>query len=430
MLSVWLNDTPLPRFEALNENTTTDVLIIGGGIAGILTAYRLHQKGVNYLLVEKDRICRETTGNTTAKITFQHGLIYHRIAQAYDIENAQKYLEATQAAFEEYARICSDIACNYEIKDNYVYALTDRGKLEKEMKVLQKIGFNAEWSETVSLPFKTVGAVKFKNQAQFHPLAFINSICQGLNICENTHIIEVTGHTAKTEKYTIKAGKIIVATHFPFINRHGFYPLKLYQHRSYVLALENAVSLNGMYVDESDTGLSFRNYKNLLLLGGGGHRTGKRGGNWNELRQFALKHYPAAKEGFHWAAQDCMSLDGLPYIGRYSASTPDLYVAGGFNKWGMTGAMTAAMLLCDMVLEKDNAFAEVFNPSRGIVKPQLFINAGETALSYLTPTARRCSHLGCALKWNSAEHSWDCACHGSRFTEDGSVINNPANRNL
>jgi hypothetical protein len=168
----------------------------------------------------------------------------------------------------------------------------------------------------------------------------------------------------------------------------------------------------------------------LLLLGGGGHRTGKPGGNWSELRNFASKNFPLSKEQYYWAAQDCMSLDSIPYIGNYSASTPDLYVASGFNKWGMTGAMTAAMILCDMVRGKDNAFAEVFNPSRSILKPQLLVNAGETALSYITPTSKRCSHLGCALKWNAAEHSWDCACHGSRFTEDGSVINNPANKDL
>ena len=136
---------------------------------------------------------------------------------------------------------------------------------------------------------------------------------------------------------------MIAATHFPFINKHGSYFLKLYQHRSYVIALENAQDVNGMYVDECDTGLSFRNYEGLLLLGGGGHRTGKKGGNWAELRAFAAKKYPDSREKHFWATQDCMSLDGIPYIGRYSAKTHGFYVASGFNKWGMTGSMTAAM---------------------------------------------------------------------------------------
>ena len=125
-----------------------------------------------------------------------------------------------------------------------------------------------------------------------------------------------------------------------------------------------------------------------------------------------------------------MSLDEIPYIGRYSKNTPNLYVAAGFNKWGMTGSMVGAMLLCDMVLEKKNDFADVFNPSRSMLKPQLLSNAFETTKSLLTPTIPRCPHLGCALKWNPAEHSWDCSCHGSRFAEDGRVLDNPANGNL
>lgn len=185
-----------------------------------------------------------------------------------------------------------------------------------------------------------------------------------------------------------------------------------------------------MYMDESHTGLSFRNHKNLLLLGGGGHRTGHKGGNRNELRAFANKVYPHATEQYCWAAQDCMSLDDVPYIGRYSKSTDKLYVATGFNKWGMTGAMTAAMLLSDMLLGKQNDCAEVFDPSRSILKPQLLVNSFEATKSLLTISKKRCPHLGCALKYNHAEHSWDCPCHGSRFAENGKVLDNPANGNL
>ena len=123
-----------------------------------------------------------------------------------------------------------------------------------------------------------------------------------------------------------------------------------------------------------------------------------------------------------------MSLDEIPYIGNYSKNTPDLYVATGFNKWGMTSAMVSAMILSDMIPGKKNDYAEVFNPSRSILKPQLFINGFESAINLLTPTTRRCPHLGCALKWNKAEHSWDCPCHGSRFSEDGKVLDNPANK--
>lgn len=430
MRSLWKATASLPEFPELVGDVRTDVLIIGGGIAGILTAYLLHEKGVRYVLVEKGRICSGTTGNTTAKITFQHGLIYDKILKSDGTEAACKYLAANRAAFDKYAELCGKTDCDYEIKDNYVYSTDDRRKLEKEVEALEKIGYIADLCENVPLPVKTVGAVKFPDQAQFNPLKFLSSVAEGLNIYENTFVREMRGNTAVTDKGKIRADTVIAATHFPFINKHGSYFLKLYQHRSYVIALENAQDVNGMYVDECDTGLSFRNYEGLLLLGGGGHRTGKKGGNWAELRAFAAKKYPDSREKHFWATQDCMSLDGIPYIGRYSAKTHGFYVASGFNKWGMTGSMTAAMLLSDMILGKRNGFASVFDPSRSIVKPQLFINGAEAVCNLLTPSKKRCPHLGCALKWNEAERSWDCPCHGSRFTEHGRVLDNPANGDL
>ena len=200
----------------------------------------------------------------------------------------------------------------------------------------------------------------------------------------------------------------------------------MYQHRSYVMALENAPDIHGMYVDEDERGMSFRNHNDLLLIGGGGHRTGKQGGCWQELEAFAKRKYPSASVAAKWAAQDCMTLDGVPYIGKYSKSTDNLFVATGFNKWGMTSSMVAAGVLCDMVREKQNDYSEVFSPSRSILHPQLAVNGAESIIGLLTPTAPRCPHLGCALKYNSAEHTWDCPCHGSRFTESGELIDNPA----
>lgn len=430
MKSLWNENISRPDFPTMKNDIKTDVLIIGGGIAGILTAYFLQEKGVPYVLAEKDRICGGTTGNTTAKITFQHGLVYDKILRGKGSEKAKAYLQANRKAFEKYAELCKNIDCDYEIKDNYVYSLDDRKKLENEMNALSKIGYDAMFAERLPLPINVAGAVCFKNQAQFHPLKFLFSIAKGLNIYEHTFVREMIGTTVVTGGGKIHADKVIVTTHFPFINKHGSYFLKLYQHRSYVIALENAQNVDGMYVDECKTGYSFRNYENLLLLGGGGHRTGKNGGNWNELRRFKEKYYPDSTEKYFWAAQDCISLDGIPYIGRYSKNTPNLYTASGFNKWGMTGAMLSAMLLSDMVCGISSEFEEVFSPSRNIIKPQLFINGFEATKNMITPTKKRCPHLGCALKWNPDEHSWDCACHGSRFSENGKVLDNPANGNL
>lgn len=430
MKSLWQATTDMPSFPHQNGNICTDVLIIGGGMAGVLTAYFLHQYGVRYVLVEKGRICSGTTKNTTAKITFQHGLIYNKILKSGGVEAAQKYLAANMAAFEMYADLCKDISCDYEIKDNFVYSRDNRKKLENEIKAMDKIGYKAEFCEDVAVPIRTVGAVRFAKQAQFNPLKFVSEISKNLNIYENTFVREMEGDTAVTDFGRIYADRVVVATHFPFINKHGSYFLKLYQHRSYVIALENAQKLSGMYVDENRLGMSFRNSEDLLLIGGGGHRTGKTGGNWKELRSFAKRFYPDSGEVYFWAAQDCMSLDDIPYIGAYSDKTSNLYVESGFNKWGMTGAMTAAMLVSDMIMGKRNEYADIFSPSRNIFKPQLAVNGFEAVKNLLTVSKKRCPHLGCALKWNSAEHSWDCACHGSRFAENGVVLDNPANGNL
>ena len=430
MSSLWNENVQFPSFPRLNGKRKTDVLIIGGGLAGILCAYFLKQKGVNYILAEGGKVCSGTTADTTAKITAQHGLIYHKLLKSNGKEQAAMYLKANLTALREYNKLCKDIDCDFEIKDNYVYSLDDLSLLEKEFSALSKIGYKAYLVKNVSLPFKTAGAVKFSNQAQFNPLKFAAAICKDLNILENTFVREIRNNKALTDSGEIEAKKIITATHFPFINKHGSYFLKMYQHRSYEIALKNAPQLNGMYVDESKKGLSFRNYGEYLLVGGGSHRTGKKGGNWTELRNFAARYYPNAKEKYHWAAQDCMSLDGIPYIGHYSKRMRDLYVATGFNKWGMTSSMVSAMLLSDMVIGKKPDWAEVFNPSRSMLKPQLALNAFEATVNLLTPTTKRCPHLGCALKWNSAEHSWDCPCHGSRFSKDGILLENPSTGNL
>lgn len=428
MKSLWLNDNTLPQFPALHGEHKTDVLIIGGGLCGILCAYEMQKSGVNYTLLEAERICRKTSGNTTAKITSQHGLIYADILKKYGCEAAAKYYLVNQRAIEEFDGLSERTECDFERKDNFIYSLSDEKKLDDEMDALEKIRAKAMLYPSLSaLPFDVLGAVKFPDQAQFNPVKFVTAISKNMHIYESSRVLGFDGKTYYGKDFKVTADKIIVATHFPIFNKHGGYSLKLYQHRSYVIALKNAGKLNGMYLNENEKGLSFRNQGEYLLLGGGSHRTGKNGGNWKELRERAKRLYPESEEAFHWAAQDCMSLDGLPYIGQYSKKTPDLFVATGFNKWGMTLSMVSAMILKDLIFGKTNDYADIFSPSRTILHPQLLTNTLETTLSIITPTKPRCPHLGCALKWNEAEHSWDCTCHGSRLDENGRVIEGPAN---
>ena len=327
MESIWQKTAELPSFPTLEKDIKTDVLIIGGGLAGILTAYKLKEKGVNCIIVEKDRICQKVTGNSTAKITSQHGFCYSKILKSNGFESAKIYLHANEQALREYEKLCENIPCDFEKKDNFVYELQNMQLIDDELKALWKMGFEAEFQEKLPLPIKPIGAIKFKNQAQFNVLKFVSGIAQDLKIYENTFVKKLDESSAITEKNKISFKKAVIATHFPIINNHGLFFMKMYQHRSYVIALENAQQVDGMYVDQSDSGLSFRNYENHLLLGGGSHKTGKQGGNWKELRDFAKVNYSDSKEVAFWATQDCKTLDHIPYIGPYFKGAKDVFVA-------------------------------------------------------------------------------------------------------
>lgn len=427
---LWSDTTEIPQFKELNGDAETDVLIIGGGAAGLLCGYFLKKRGVDYIILEGDRILSGVTGATTAKITTQHGLIYSRIVKEMGYDKARLYFEVNRRALETYREMSKIYPCDFTEVPSFVYLREGEQRLVDEAETVRRLGFPAEKVNVTELPFKVAGAVRFPGQARFNPVKFFSQIAKELNLYEKTFVREISPNRVVTGNGTVRARKIIIASHFPILNKHGYYYLKMYQSRSYVIALENAQELEGMYVDGEENGLSFRNYGDLLLLGGGGHRTGKKGGNWQELRDFAKKYYPEATEKYHWATQDCMTLDGVPYIGKYSSGTEGLYVATGFNKWGMTSSMAAAQILSNIVMGTGNKYEDVFNPSRSIIRPQLFVNAGEAVLNLIGFSKKRCPHMGCRLKWNKAENTWDCPCHGSRFSEEGKLLDNPATGNI
>lgn len=427
--SIW-SSCRLPEFPVVDHDISTDVLIVGGGLAGLLCAWELKQSGIDCVLIEGDRICRGVTRNTTAKITSQHGMIYGKLIREFGVETAGIYYEANRQALNRYREMAKGYPCDFETMDNYIYSTTSEKALVQEMKALERIGIAADLVELTELPFPTVGAIRFREQAQFHPLKFAAGIAGEMEIYEHTPAREFGKGWARTDGGVIKADAVIVATHFPIINKHGGYFLKMYQQRSYVLALENAGKVDGMYLDGAENGLSLRMHGETLLLGGGGHRTGKQGGGWTFLEDQARKYFPNSKIVCRWATQDCMTLDGMPYIGRYSRGSENLYVATGFNKWGMTSSMVSAMILSEMVQGRNHPRAQVFDPSRTVLRPQMAANILESTVNLLTPTVPRCPHLGCALKWNKQEHSWDCPCHGSRFTEEGILRDNPATGNM
>lgn len=432
MESIWQKTAQKPQFPVQQQDMQTDVLIVGGGFTGVLCAYFCKQEGIPYILVEKDEIGAHISGHTTAKITVQHGLCYQKIEKSYGKEAARQYYAANRDALETYRQLCKTIDCDFEEQEAVVYARRkpECEKITAEYSLYQTLGIPAKLCDGKGLPFSVLGAVSVKGQAQFHPLKFLYAIARDLEIYENTFVKRFDDTRAYTNRGKIDAKRVVIATHFPFIDRAGLYFMKLYQQRSYVFALENAEPPDAMCIGVPENSLSFRSFQGLLLFGGGGHKTGKSDGGYPVLEKLRRLYYPKSRIQSRWAAQDCMSLDGIPYIGRYARLLPNFYVATGFNKWGMTSSMAAARILTDMLVGRNNENAEVFAPNRSIWKPQLLVNGLNSAGNLLLPLPHRCTHLGCALHYNRQEHSWDCPCHGSRFSESGEILENPANRPL
>lgn len=430
MDSIWSETSKNDGFPQLRGNLRTDVVIVGGGLAGVLCLKELTDRGVDCVLLEAKSIGSGITKNTTAKITFQHGLIYDKLIKNVGLEKAKQYLTANKNALEKFKKMAEEFPCDFEEKDAFVYSATDRIKIENEIKAYEKLGISAEFVSSIPLPVECIGAVKVKNQAQFNPLEFLFSVAKGLRIYENTKVLEFMPEKVICSNGTVTAKRIIVATHFPIINKHGGYSLKLYQDRSYVIAVKNGPDVEGMYLEDQGNSFSFRNYKNYLLIGSGSHRTGKKSVGYKASEDFCKKKFPDARIEYRFATQDCMSLDGIPYIGEYSKGSENLYVATGFNKWGMTSSMVCADILSDIITGVKNPYADVFSPSRSSLHLKLFENIFHSVVGLITPTAPRCPHMGCALKYNKEEHSWDCPCHGSRFTQKGELIDNPATDDL
>jgi len=474
--SLWHKTDELAPHMSLNGDMCVDVAVIGAGLTGILTAHYLTEAGLKTIVLEAARLGSGQTGNTTAKITSQHGLIYHRLIEQFGKEKAQQYAAANQWAIEEYAKLIESrgIDCDFCRYPAYLYSKVERQALEKEFSAADTLGISATLCRDSALPFPIKAALRFENQACFHPLKFLSAMADTVELYEDTRVKRVDGHCLITDRGRIQADHVVFACHYPFVNIPGYYFMRIHQERSYVLALENAQELHGMYLGIDGDGLSFRNQGKLLLLGGGGHRCGENsaGGQYEKLREAAKSFWPAYKEQAHWSAQDCMTLDGIPYIGRFSESTPDWYVATGFQKWGMSSAMVSAKIIRDLILNGDSPWAQVFSPQRFkptvsakalmeetaqaakglgrriIIPPSKELKAlpkghggiveyqGEKLGAYKNEKGElfivyaRCPHLGCQLEWNPDEKSWDCPCHGSRFDYEGRLLDNPAQSGL
>ncbi|MFT4004541.1 MAG: FAD-dependent oxidoreductase [Lacrimispora sp.] len=440
MKSIWTETTLIPRRNPLSGNKRTEVVVIGAGMAGILTAFYLQRHGIHVVVLEADRIGSGQTGFTTAKITSQHNLIYQKLERTVGEETARLYGKANQLAVEEYKKLIRrySIQCHYEDTNAYLYSVQESQILLKEAECASRLGLPAAFVQETGLPFPVHGAVRFTGQAQFHPLEFLRDISAGLTVYERTRVTKVQGHEVVTDRGVVKAEKVVFACHYPFVNIPGLYFAKMYQEKSYVLALEPVPSLKGMYLGIDSKSYSFRNAGDRLLLGYGSHRTGKapKENPFTAMKRAGEHMFPEAAEMGRWSAQDCMTLDGIPYIGTFSSLRPDWYVATGFGKWGMSTSMVAAKILSTQITGKKTPYDGVFSPQRHNFRASAgtLASHGLQSVKGLSagtmPGAVNCPHMGCRLIWNRYDKRWECPCHGSSFEINGKISSGPAQRSI
>ncbi len=475
MESIWSKTDRIPERKPLAGNITVDTAVIGGGMAGILTACQLRKRGVETVVLEADRVGSGQTKNTTAKITSQHGFIYGKLLNRFGEKKARQYAQANEEAIGEYAKMVEELKadCLFQRLPAFLYAVNEKDSLRQEWDAAVRVGIEAELCSMEELPVKDALCLRFPRQAQFHPLKFLGAASQTVPVFEKTRAVRVTGHRVVTNRGDVSAKHIVFATHFPFRNFPGFYFVRMHQERSYVLSLEGVPTLGGMYYGVDPNGLSFRSACGQILLGGGGHRTGKgpEENPYEKLRDRAEGFWPGCRVTSAYSAQDCVTLDGVPYVGRFSPSHPDWYVTAGFGKWGMTGSMAAARILSEEISGEQAKESTIFSPRRfpaaalpslgkeavesakGLLKEILYLPGrefdwlppgqgavirwcGKKRGAYRDPAGKiylvsvRCPHLGCQLEWNNTEKSWDCPCHGSRFDFRGNLIDNPAQLGL
>ncbi|MBM7552571.1 FAD-dependent oxidoreductase [Thalassobacillus pellis] len=487
-------DTTIDSFPQLDRDMETDVTVIGSGITGITTAYFLVKKGFKVVLLEAGKVINGTTGYTTAKLSAQHGLIYDHLIRTFGKETAKKYYLANQEGLHYIDDIRTDlkIDCDFSYQPSIVYSAAPSGnrKIEKEAEAYKDLGIDGGLADNSVLPFPIQSAVKMNQQAQFHPLKYLKSLLiylkqKDTHIFENTRAVDIKKGTlpeVKTRKgHSVLSDHVVIASHFPFKDLNGMYFARLHVERSYTIAVKtNGPPPKGMYLSTEEPKKSLRhalgsNGEELLLIGGEGHTSGQSENTYNhyeKLKEFAEKNFSVKDIPYRWSSQDISTLDRIPYIGPITRNNPNIYVATGFAKWGMSNGTVAGKVISDLITGNGSPYEKLFSPSRFNasqdvknftkenmdVAKELFkgkLHRKETDMENLQPNEggivnyrgkklgaykasnggvslvdTTCTHMGCDLQWNTAECSWDCPCHGSRFTPSGEVIEGPATKPL
>lgn len=440
--SLWLK-TARPEYDALRGRIGADVTVIGGGLAGVQTAYLLAKEGLKVVLLEKNRLGCGASGHTTAKVTAQHGMMYGEILKTWGQEVATAYASTQQSALRQMGALVKslDISCQWQEQNASIVALTkqDQKLLEKEHVAQQKAGLPSGLFNTSGCPVPVVGELRLPSQAMFQPIEYLLAVAKafvGLGgvIYENSPVENIVGNMVYTSAASVRSPYIVLCTQYPILNKTGGLVFKLTQRRSHVIALDQAPSFQGMYLGAQPGSLSIRPYAHYTLLGGFDYRCGTYTNVPHPmlLEKTASHLFPGAVPSLSWHAQDVLTMDHLPYIGPVSDKHPDILFASGFAKWGMTNSYVAAQAIRGRILGQPLDELSIYQPQRSIRKsifPMIGANA-ITAWAMVSGVTRlkrpTCPHMGCKLKYVSATRSWDCPCHGSRFDPIGRIENPPA----
>lgn len=480
------------EYESLNNNLNVSVCVIGGGLTGLSTAYYL-SNNTSVAVIERNKICGSTSGKNTGKITSQHGIFYKYLIDSQGKEYAKKYLEANEKAINNIERIVDKekIDCDFERENAYVFTKkeTEVDKLKDEQKAVDKINRGlCKFVKITELPMEISGAIEFENQAKFHPLKYGYGLADCIlknngRIFENSQVTDIKKENGKYAVYANKnkivADYVVITTRYPFMKVPGYYFLKMYQSTSYAIIVDPKKELfSGMYINYEVPNISFRTindgHRKLLLAVGYDYKTGTENfkDGYSRLESTVRKMYPDADVLYKWSAEDCITLDKIPYIGEYSTMMPNVYVATGFNKWGLTSSNVAANIISDEILGINNEYIDVFRAKRvepiknreeigNMLKeanksiflskfkiPQVELDDIKMGEGKIIEVNKKkvgvykanngqifkvkpiCTHLGCELYFNNIDKVWECPCHGSKFTYDGKSIEVPSNKNL
>jgi glycine/D-amino acid oxidase-like deaminating enzyme len=443
--SLWFEGRDAPARPPLDRDIGADVVVVGAGIVGLTTALLLEREGMDVAVLEMRRVAAGASGYTTAKLTSLHGLTYARLAKNLGRDGARLYGEANEAGIARVFELAGELGidCDLTRKPNYTYSedAADVGELREEAHIAAELGLPASYVEELDLPYAVAGAVRFEDQAEFHPVKYLDGLAATLRgpVHEGTRVTGIgSGRVNTATGRSVSARHVVVATHLSFLDR-GLYFARCHPERSYVVAGRGAKRPAGMYLSTESPVHSIRAHGDWLLVGGESHKTGQADARerYERLGAWARERFRLESE-LHWATQDQMPVDGVPYVGRHDPLSKDVWVATGFKKWGLAMGTAAAELLTAQIAGREHPWTRLFDPDRLrplASAPDFVKETANVAFHFVADRVAkhgnpRCTHLGCLLDWNAAEDTWDCPCHGSRFSASGEVIEGPAVRPL